>query len=57
MLYLVLQGSDVNSAPYPREIMKWTEEAVYTPMFETLTNISRGSDTTQVKKRLFVWTL
>lgn len=31
------QSADIGCPPYPREIMKWTEQEVYGPVFEDLT--------------------
>jgi hypothetical protein len=35
-VFVIPQDKDVDSKPYPREIMTWTADAVYTPVFEKL---------------------
>jgi len=52
----VLNAGDVNSQPYPREIMKWTEEAVYAPAFADLAE-TKGADTEKfsLMENDYVW--
>lgn len=50
---LIMNSDEVNCAPYPREIMKWTSDALYSPLFHKL--IINKNNLFQLRENDYVW--